>query len=148
MGRRYSIEVQDTNTSSITMLELRSTAAIRPRIYDFMLGSPATPADQAATYTLNRTTTAATSATAITPQALDPGDPAATATAVGNHQNEPVYTAGAVLLKIALNQRASFRWVAAPGGELVLPASAAGVGLRAVQVTSAFATDSVLHFEE
>src|SRR3954463_4319344 len=123
MARRYSGAGQDTNTAATTIVELRSTTAIRPRIYDFILGSDATPADNAAEYVLQRTTTAGTS-TSFTPVALDPGDPASLASFGQAHSAEPTYTAAALLLDIATNQRATFRWVAAPGGELVLPAAA------------------------
>jgi hypothetical protein len=146
--RKYSGAGQDTNTAATTIVELRSTTAIRPHIYDFILGSDATPADNAAEYVLQRTTTAGTS-TAFTPVAIDPGDPAATATFGQAHSAEPTYTAAALLLDIATNQRATFRWVAAPGGELVLPAAANGVGLQVITVAgSAVNTVANIHWWE
>lgn len=148
MGRRYAIDGEDTNTNNTTILELRSTTAIRPKIYDFILGSDATPADNAGDYVLQRTTTAGT-ATSVTPQALDPGDPAATATAGKAHSGEPTYTSSAIMLHVALNQRATFRWVAAPGSEIVLPAAANGVGLQVVTVAgSAVNVGATMLFEE
>lgn len=148
MGRRYSIDGEDTNTANTTILELRSTTAVRPRVYDVLLSSDATPADNCGDYQLQRTTTAGTSS-AVTPQALDPGDPAATATAGKAHSAEPTYTANAILLHFALNQRATFRWVAAPYGELVLPAAANGLGLLCTSVAaSAVNVGSTIHFEE
>jgi hypothetical protein len=146
--RRYSGAGQDTNTAATTIVELRSATTIRPRIYDFILGSDATPADNAAEYVLQRTTTAGTS-TSFTPVALDPGDPASLASFGQAHSAEPTYTAAALLLDIATNQRATFRWVAAPGGELVLPAAANGVGLQVITVAgSAVNTVAQLHWEE
>lgn len=146
--RRYSIDGQDTNTAATTLLELRSTTAIRPAIYDLISGSDATPADNAAEYNLQRTTTAGTS-TSVTPQALDSGDPAATATAGEAHSAEPTYTANAVLLNYMHNQRATFRWVAAPDGEIVLPAAANGVAILSVTVAgSAVNTGATIHFQE
>ncbi len=71
MARRYSIDGQDTNTAATTILELRSTTAIRPAIYDLISGSDATPADNAAEYNLQRTTTVGTS-TAVTPPRPSP----------------------------------------------------------------------------
>lgn len=149
MARRYSISGTDTNTASTTQLGLTSTAAIRPMICDIIISSVATPADNAGEYFLQRFTAAGTS-TAVTPQALDPGDPAATATAGVNHSAEPTYTASAILLRIATNQRATFRWVAAPGFELKLPATAAnGVGLLANAIGgSAVAMAYTILFEE
>ena len=61
----------------------------------------------------------------------DSADPAAVSVCGKNHTVEPTYTAIASLLDIALNQRATFRWVAAPGSELMAPATAAnGIGLQ------------------
>ncbi|UOF78683.1 hypothetical protein [Caudoviricetes sp.] len=147
MGRRYSIDGQDTNTAATTILELRSTTAIRPAIYDLISGSDATPADAAVEVNLQRTTTAGTS-TAVTPQALDSGDPSATATAGEAHSAEPTYTASAVLLNFMQNQRATFRWVSAPEGEIKLPAAANGVGCLSVTVSSAFNQGLTIHYLE
>lgn len=148
MGRRYSVYGTDTNTASTTQIEVRSTTAIRPRIYDLVISSNATPADNSGEYAFRRTTTVGTS-TSFTPVALDPGDPASTATSGVNHSAEPTYTASSDLLHFATNQRATFRWVAAPMGELVLPAAANGVGCLAVAVGgSAVAMQYQIYFEE
>lgn len=149
MARRYSIDGQDTNTAATTILGLTSAATVRPKIYDLIMGSDATPADNAAEYVLQRYTAAGTS-TAVTPQALDPGDPASLCSAGEAHSAEPTYTANAILLQFALNQRATFRWVAAPGGELVLPATAAnGVGIQVIGIAgSAVNVNATIHFEE
>ena len=46
-----------------------------------------------------------------------------------NHTVEPTYTAAKELLEVPLNTRATFRWAAAPGSELVIPATNdAGIG--------------------
>lgn len=129
MARKYSIATTDTNTAGTTALGVTATSAVRPMVYDILVGSVATPADNAGEYFVQRYTAAGTS-TAFTPAALDSGDPASTATAGTNHSVEPTYTATAVLLRFATNQRATFRWVAAPGSELKAPATAAnGFGL-------------------
>ena len=148
MAKNYVIDGEDTNTASTTILELRSTTAIRPKVFDFLLSSDASPADNAADYALQRTTTAGTS-TAVTPQLLDPGDPAATATAGKAHSGEPTYTANALMLHVACNQRATFRWVAVPGREIVLPAAANGLGLQVLtNNTSAVNVGSTIYYEE
>lgn len=148
MSLKYSIDGQDTNTAATTLLELRSTAAIRPEIYDMICGSDATPADNAAEYVLQRNTTVG-AATGVTPRALDPDDPSATATAGEAHTSEPTYTANVILLQWAQNQRATFRWVAAPSGALKLPAADNGVGLQVITVAGAAVnTNAMMHFEE
>ncbi len=149
MARRYAIDGSATNTVNTTLLALEGATTIKFGIYDCVVGSAATPADQAAEYTLNRFTVAGTT-TALAATALDPDDPASLTTpGQPSITGEPTYTADAILLAFSVNQRATFRWVAAPGGELVAPAVAAnGIGLRAVIVTAAFTAESLIHFEE
>lgn len=149
MSRRYSIDGQDTNTAATTILGLTSAATVRPRIYDLIVGSDATPADNAAEYVLQRYTAAGTS-TSVTPKGLDPSDPAALASAGEAHSAEPTYTADAIMLQWAQNQRATFRWVAAPMGEIILPATAAnGVGVQVIGIAgSAVNTNVTMHYEE
>lgn len=148
---KYAIDGQDTNTAATTIISV-SADATRPRrskIYDVLIGSDATPADNAAEYNLQRISNPQTS-TAITPQALDPAD-AATETDAGEaHTIEPTYTSNAVMLNIMSNQRATVRWVSAPGGEIVIPATASnGLGLVVVTVAgSAVNTGCQIYFEE
>jgi hypothetical protein len=146
---RYSIDGQDTNTAATTILGLTGSAAVRPKIYDLTMGSDATPADNAAEYVLQRTTAAGTS-TGVTPQPLDPLTSAAVTTAGEAHSAEPTYTANAILLQWAQNQRATYRWVAAPGGELIATATAAnGIGLQVIGIAgSAVNMNVTIHFEE
>lgn len=149
MPGNYSVSGSDTNTASTTILGIVAAATVRPRIYDVVLSSTATPADNAGNYSLKRTTTAGT-ATAVTPQALDSANPAAVTTAGKAHTAEPTYTAGSDVLYISTNQRATFRWVAAPGGELVVPATANnGIGLLVNSIGgSAVTVDAMFHFTE
>lgn len=148
MARRYSIDGRDTNTGSTTIIGLTSAATIRPKIYDLINGSYGTPGDQAVEYVLQRYTVAGTG-TPVTPQPLDPADPASLASANEAHSGEPTYTANEVLLTIPRNQRQIFRWVAAPEGELVLPATAAnGVGALVLAVSSAWTDAFTWHYLE
>ena len=146
---RYSVDGQDTNTAATTILGITGSAAIRPKIYDMTVGSDATPADNAAEYVLQRDTAAGTS-TAVTPRPLDPLTSAAVATAGEAHSVEPTYTADLILLQWAQNQRATYRWVAAPGGELICTATAAnGIGLQVIGIAgSAVNTNVTFHIEE
>ncbi len=147
---KYSIDGQDTNTASTTILGVDAgTTARRIKVYDLLMGSDATPADNAAEYNLQRYTVDGTS-TAVTPVALDPADPAALAEAGEAHSVEPTYTANAVLLNWSQNQRATFRWVAAPGSEMVIPATTdSGVGILSVTVAgSAVNMTATILFEE
>ena len=129
---RYVADFQRTASTTATLGSWVADAT-RPRrlkVYDVMIGSEATPADAAILWTFRRCTAAGTS-TGVTPLALDPADAATESDAGENHTIEPTYTAGAILLNLPLNQRATFRWVAAPGGELITPATASnGFGIE------------------
>lgn len=149
MARRYGFSGSITSAATKTIWGVAGTAAVRPMIADILIGSNATPADNASQWQALRFTAAGTS-TAVTPTAVDSGDPAATAVCGKNHSAEPTYSPAVSLLDISLNQRATFRWVAAPGYELKAPATAAnGIGLQCQAVGgSGVATQSSVLFEE
>lgn len=148
---KYVCDFQRTASTTATLGDVRADAT-RPRrlkIYDVMFGSEATPADAAILWTLRRHTAGGTN-TSVTPQPLDPADAATEFDAGENHTIEPTYTAGAIMLNIALNQRATFRWVAAPGGEIVTPATASnGVGIETDTIsTGTPVITSTVHVDE
>jgi len=153
MARRYSVNGNATNTASSTLplITLISTPAVRPQLYDLILGSDATPADNAAKYVIQRCTAAGTAGSSITPQAIDPGDPAAVTTSgLATFSVGPTLTASAFMLQFAHNQRATFRWVAAPQSNIILPATSAnGIAILPTVVGgSAFNAVASLLFEE
>jgi hypothetical protein len=146
---KYAVEMNRTasTTASLGTVGADATRPRRGKIYDIILGSEASPADNAFRYIVQRCTALGTS-TAVTPQPLDPADAATESDAGENHTVEPTYTANAILLAIGLNQRATFRWVAAPGGELVYPATASnGLGIQTPSASTVAITATV-HFEE
>jgi hypothetical protein len=115
---------------SILSIAATSGSLRRGKVYDLLIGTNGTPADNYLQWDISRMTAAGT-ATSVTPQALDPADVAALGSANNNYTAEPTITAGSSLLNVGVNQRASYRWVAAPGSELVFPATAAnGLALR------------------
>lgn len=145
----YAIQVNRTasNTASLGTWGADATRPRRLKFYDLMFGSEASPADNAFLYIVQRCTALGTS-TAVTPSPIDPADAATESDAGENHTIEPTYTANLVLLAIALNQRATFRWVAAPGGELVTPATASnGLGIQ-TPTSSAVAISATVHAAE
>jgi hypothetical protein len=127
----YAIDFHRT-ASLVASLGSVSADATRPRrfeIYDLLIGSEAAAADNPFLYVLQRFTAPGTS-TGVVPQPLDPADAATEMDAGENHTVEPTYTAAAILLEIALNQRATFRWIATEGGRLIAPATASnGIGI-------------------
>lgn len=149
MARNYSISgARAVASPTKTLLGLTGGTTIRPQLFDLIVGSTATPADNALEFILQRYTAAGTS-TAVTPEPLDPADPAAIATAGVNHTVEPTYTAGKILMDLAMNQRATQRWVPAPGREIKAPATAAnGLGLQPVHSSFTGSVTGTIHFED
>lgn len=143
---------QEFNRTASTTLSVGNVTAdaTRPRrskFYDLMFGSEASPADNPFLWQIQRCTTAGTS-TAVTPSPLDPADAATETDAGENHTIDPTLTANLILLSIPLNQRATFRWVAAPGSELVIPATASnGLAIR-TPTSSAVAVTATVQFQE
>jgi len=147
---RFGVKASKGAASVQTVLLLVAAAATpsRGKIYDIGFGSGATPGDNAFLWIIQRCTTAGTGS-ALTPNALEPADTvAATIVAKDTVTVDPTITAGAFVWGEPLNQRASFRWVAAPYSELVIPATASNgfiVGLSAATTT---AFDAGAQFEE
>ncbi len=108
-----------------------ATATLRRfKIYDVIFGTNGAPLDNYMEADISRQTAAGTS-TALTPVPLDPGDTAAGTVGAANFTVEGTITAASSQLYFGYNQRASFRWVAAPGSELVAPATnLAGFAIR------------------
>jgi len=148
MSYNYCAYGSDTNTDNTSILSLEGATTIRPEIYDIIIGSRATPADYACGFEFQRFTVAG-AGTTVTPAALKPGDPAAKSTVLQALSSEPTYTASAYLLYFALNQRATFRWVAAPKSGLKIPATSGnGIGLQCDTPSTAFVNEACIHFEE
>ena len=127
---RYSLNLARTASLSLSLGSWSSSATVRrTKLIELTVGQTAAPADNTVQYVLQRFTAAGTN-TAVVPQPLDPADAAALTVGGVNHTVEPTYTANQILLTIPMNQRATFRWVAPPGGELLTPAvSANGIGI-------------------
>ena len=131
-----------------SMLEIKGGTTLRARIYDWMFGADGTPADNALVYLMQKTTAVVGVGTSVTPEPLDPADPAAEATALEDLTTEPTL-AGIPIIELPVNLRASYRWVAAPGSEIVIAAVAnEGVDFAVKSATYAgTAKSSVLHEE-
>lgn len=125
MARRYVVVGPSASgTGPKTAATIIAASTVRIKLYDIAVGSSTTPADQTFQFTVGRFTAVGTAASNPTPLPLDPNEAAALSTVGITHSAEPTYTAGGSLLDLSINQRASFRWVAAPGSELMAPASA------------------------
>lgn len=151
-GRDYSIAFSSSLAQSATLplVTLIGAATVRPGIYEYVFGSSGSPADNAAQYTFQRCTTAGTAGSSFTPVPLDPADPASTSSSgLATFSAGPTLTAAALLAQFGLNQRATYRWIAAPGAELKIPATANnGIAVMPVAVSAAFTAQATLYFFE
>lgn len=124
------------------------SATARPRIYDIVLSSSSAPNDYDAHFYLQRGSADGTG-TAFTPIALDSNERAPIATSKYNYSAEPTLTANSLLLNVAHNLRATVRWVAAPGSEFIVPATAGALlALVCQAVSTQFTEQSTMLFEE
>ncbi len=118
---------QAITTSYKTLVTVIGAASAprRSKIYDVLFGTAGTPADLSYEFNISRMTADDGTKTNVTPLPLDPADAAAVSLSRANFTVEGTITATSSLFYIPINQRASYRWVAAPGSELVAPATAA-----------------------
>ncbi|KKL73060.1 hypothetical protein LCGC14_2078700 [marine sediment metagenome] len=151
MARRYAITGNEgaVSTSLQAALDLEGTAVVRPMVYDFMVGQDGTPpADNAILWTIERFTVTPTD-TAVVPVAMEPGDVAATAVAGEDGGTTGTITTATEFLELPINQRASYRWVAAPGGEIICPAIVAnGVTARVSSPAYTGTAKASIHYSE
>lgn len=147
---KYAVLAQRTASSTLSVGAVTGAASTprRCKIYRLEFGSEASPADNAFLWQVQRCTTAGTAGSSVTPVALDPADPAATTVAGQAHSVDPTVTANLMLLTIPLNQRATYQWQPAPGGELVLPATASNGAAIRTPTSSAVAVTVTCYIDE
>lgn len=137
------------NKTLIDIFNATATPTRRASIYDVMIGSGSTPADHATKFNFGQLTTLGTEGSGYTPVPLDPNGLASESDAGVAHSAEPTYTGSKTKLAISLNQRATFRWVAAPGSELVCAATQNnGMGLYSVASTGTPTCEATILFAE
>lgn len=153
MAKKFAVSdaTQTTNTTTAKTIAVVGTVTatlIRPAIYDIIVGASGTPADNVLRYGLQRFSAAGTT-TAKTAAPLDTGDVASLATCGVDASIEPTKTAAFIMLEIPANQRATFRWVSAPDGEIKGPATNAnGLALTSLSPAYTGATFGTIHFWE
>jgi hypothetical protein len=117
-------------------------------VYDVMVGADGAPADNQITFKVDRQTSTGTR-TSATPAPLDGGDAAALITCGVVTTIEPIVTSATQFIELSVNQRASYRWVAVPNCELVVPATnVAGLGLRSKSLAYTGTVTAAVHFFE
>ena len=150
-GNAFSVAHQTAAGTDLGIIAIGADGTVMVKMYDLIMGSDATPADLAGEFVVNRCTTTGAGGTAITPEPLALQTAAASATATGGTYGttQPADSANTDLLMIGLNQRATFRWVAAPGGELVGPVTSGdGMFLRCVAHGGTPNINATIHYME
>ena len=100
-------------------------------LFDIEFSAEGTPADNVMEWDVSRQTAAGT-ITAATPTANHPTRRACGTVGGVNATAEGTITAGSSVFYVSSNQRASYRFVAAPGAELIIPnVNLAGFAIRA-----------------
>ncbi len=127
MGAKYGLVMEGPAgpaTEEIGDVSITTTLPRRVRVYDFLLSSVGTPADTQFDWIIQRSTGHGTRGAAVVPKPLDFDDQASLADAgEGTYTIAATVTAAEELFELGLNLRATFRWVAAPDGEVVIPAT-------------------------
>ena len=152
MPRSYAVaDTRAVGSASYPQLAIWTPASPqgRLRLFEFVVSSSASPADNVGRYSINRFATAPTGGTSLTANIapLDVGEPAASAAAMGAATGAAVI--GVYLMYFAVNQRATFRWVAAPTKEFVsLVTTLNGLALYSAYQSGAFNVDSTFMWDE
>jgi len=138
-----------TAYKSLVILTAATATLTSAKVFEFGLGTNGTPAENALEWIVERQTAAGT-ATAITPNALNSVNRAAGTVGAANATAEGTITANSALFYKGIHQRASYRWVASPDSELIIPATnLAGFAFRAKSPTGYVGTATLdAKFEE
>ena len=157
MGNRYGVGLTQTAITAVdgatgtdAVGELQGIATERGWVYDALFSQGGAAGDGTIRWELNRAVTSATGAAAVE-NGLDPDGPAAELLSEEEITVGPTVTVDTQMLDFDLNQRASFRWVASPDGEIIVPATAAaGIMITASNQGAVYTgiARCTLHWEE
>ena len=148
-----------TEPDSAISLTVNASTIHRIWLYEINMGNVGTPADLVSIYYIGQVTGPGASAGAIASTPIEDGVANSRASISVLHSNlttEPAYVATIAstgvttpangdLLRVALNHRAAYRWVAPPGGEFVAPAITTD-GFAGVAAHGSATTDYMIGF--
>jgi hypothetical protein len=123
-------------------------AGLRAHIHELVFSQGAAPADTVVQWLVRRYTVLGTGS-AVVPAPLDSDAPASQLDVDEQMSVEPTFTAATELLDFDLNQRATFRFVSAPGGELMIPnTDSAGIGMTPISASYSGIASVTCHWLE
>lgn len=132
---------------SILGVHADATTPRRCHIYEWNFGCSAA-ADASAMQEISRFTAVGT-ATSLTESPLDAADAVSLGDALGTWTGEPTGIGTNVLLTLSRNQRATYRWVAPPGGIFIVPATASnGIASTCKVAASPWLEDQTIFWTE
>ena len=139
-----------TGKTAINVFHSAATPTNRGCIVDIACGGIGTPGDNNADFLYNRSTGVGTEGSGLIPNNLDPAGPAGDCdSGLGVFSGEPTYTSVKQLLAFQLHHRATFRWCAQPGFELLMTATQNnGAGVQSVTSSSTQAYGHCIYFME
>ena len=146
---RFNVRMTATASATLDVGSVVTAASAVRRfcLYDIVVGITGAPADNIYEWQITRKTGLATAGTAPTITPLDFTDTTA-ATVVANQAPTGNGAGSAVCLAMPLNQRATFRWVAAPGGELISSIAASNGYAINTPTMTALAAVGTFHINE
>lgn len=154
MAEKYVTQVATVATGTdktlLNIFHQATTPTSRGGLVEIIVGGAGTPGDNQATFYVGRTTAVGTEGSGLVPNNVDPAGPAGDCdSGLGVFGAEPTYTAAKQLLMFALNHRATFRWVAREGYELMMSATDDnGAGIKSATSTSTQAYSACIMFIE
>jgi hypothetical protein len=148
MSNRYAIEGQTAAGTNLTILQLVGVSTRRGWIEYFCISSDASPADVTTEFNLIRGTVSGTG-TAVTPRALDSGDPAAILSGERGTFTGQTKTSNSAMWNGAVHQRSLAQVYAVPGGEWVVPATSDNwVGIESINSGGTPNTNATIIYRE
>ena len=145
-----------TAPDSAISVVVNASTGHRMWLYEINMGNVGTPADLVSIYYIGQVTADGAGTTLVPTMIEDGADQASKTVSLSNHSTEPTYVATIAgtgvttpadgdLLRVPLNHRATYRWVAPPSGEFVAPATS-GRGWAGVAAHASATTDYMIGF--
>ena len=139
----------DAGTADEGQWELQGATTVRGEIYDLLFGHVGVAGDNVIKWEVGRVTTTLSTGTVVAPVNLDDDGVAALSAVDDDLTTIAGEVAASQMLEVVLNQRATFRWVAAPGGEIRNVAVATS-GVMCLPSSAGYTAESnsTLHWKE
>ena len=120
---KYAAQVLKSVTSTTVGVGALVVGQARIRLQELIVGSDAATLGTSNFRFEVRGSTSSPTGTSITPQPLDLADASSSTNVFSNLSANGTLVSGEVLLTMPLDEIVTFRWIAVPGSEIVIPAT-------------------------